>query len=407
MLPGQRDDPDRLGRHSLRTLLVTANFPPGVGGSGRWFWELYRRLPREEFLVAAGEALGQEDVDRASDIRVVRLPLALREWGVHSPVAAWAYGRAVRSLLGMVRRERVEVVHSGRPLPEGLMALTVSTLAGIPYLCYVHGEEMNIAASSRELTWLARRVLGRAALVIGNSRNTETILRRDWRLSSQRLRVLHPGVDTQRFVPAPRDPEMRARLGWADRRVILTVGRLQRRKGHDHLIRALPAIRKQAPDVLYAIVGDGEEHTTLRELVRREGVTDAVQFLGELDDAMLVRCYQQCDLFVLPNREVDGDIEGFGIVLLEAQACGKPVVAGESGGTTETMRVGETGDIVDCSTVQPLIESVSGLLLDSGRRSRMGEAGRAWMVERFDWSVLSRQARQIFMETHRVARNAR
>lgn len=357
--------------------------------------------------MAASEVPGQEAVDRAADLRVVRLPLALREWGVHSPAAAWAYGRAVRGLLGLIRRERVGVVHCGRPLPEGLMALMLRLLTGTPYLCYVHGEEMNIAASSRELAWLARRVLGRAELVIGNSRNTETILRRDWRLSPGRLRVLHPGVDTRRFVPAPRDAEMRARLGWANRRVVLTVGRLQRRKGHDHLIRALPAIRKHVPDVLYAIVGDGEERTALEELARREGVADAVQFLGELDDAMLVRCYQQCDLFVLPNRAVDGDIEGFGIVLLEAQACGKPVVAGGSGGTAETMRVGETGEIADCSTVEPLVETLSGLLVDSERRNRMGEAGRAWVVERFDWGVLSGQARQIFMEVRRAARGDR
>jgi phosphatidylinositol alpha-1,6-mannosyltransferase len=290
----------------------------------------------------------------------------------------------------------VAIVHAGRPLPEGLMALMLRVLTGTPYLCYVHGEEMNIAASSRELAWLARRVLARAELVIGNSRNTETILRRDWQLPSQRLRVLHPGVDTWRFSPAPRDSEVRARLGWTDRRVVLTVGRLQRRKGHDHLIRALPAIRQRVPDLLYAIVGDGEERTVLRELAGREGVSDMVQFLGELDDAMLVRCYQQCDLFVLPNREVNGDIEGFGIVLVEAQACGKPVVAGRSGGTAETMRVGETGQLVDCSSVPPLVETVSELLADPARCARMGEAGRSWVVQRFDWAVLSEEASRIF-----------
>jgi phosphatidylinositol alpha-1,6-mannosyltransferase len=155
------------------------------------------------------------------------------------------------------------------------------------------------------------------------------------------------------------------------------------------------------PDVLYAIVGDGEERAALQHLARHEGVADSVQFLGELDDATMVHCYQQSDVFALPNREVKGDIEGFGIVLLEAQACGRAVVAGLSGGTAETMRVGETGEIVDCSRVEPIVEILSELLTDSERRGRMGEAGRAWVVDMFDWSVLSRQAERIFAETHR------
>jgi phosphatidylinositol alpha-1,6-mannosyltransferase len=380
----------------LKTLLITCIFPPLMGGSGRWFWELYRRLPRGAFLVAAAELTGPRETEGASDVRVVRLPLALRHWGIRTPASAWAYGRAVWRLLTLARRERVGMIHSGRPLPEGVMALALRLLTGTPYICYVHGEEMSIAAASRELAWLARRVLDRAELVIANSRNTGSILRRDWQLTADGLGILHPGVDTRLFVPAARDLRIREGLGWGDRPVILTVGRLQKRKGHDRLIEALAVIKRAVPDVLYAVVGDGEERTALEELSRREHVADSVQFLGELEDARMVQCYQQCDVFALPNREVDGDIEGFGIVLLEAQACGKPVVAGMSGGTAETMRVGESGEIVDCRTAGPLAESVSRLLLDPDRRRRMGEAGRAWVVERFDWSVLSRQAEQLF-----------
>jgi phosphatidylinositol alpha-1,6-mannosyltransferase len=380
----------------LKTLLITCIFPPLMGGSGRWFWELYRRLPREAFLVAAAEVTGPNETEEVSDVRVVRLPLALGHWGIRTPASAWAYGRAVWRLLALARRERVGMVHCGRPLPEGVMALALRLITGTPYICYVHGEEMNIAAASRELAWLARRVLARAELVIANSRNTESILRQDWRLTADGLGILHPGVDTRLFVPAARDAGVREGLGWGGRPVVLTVGRLQKRKGHDRFIEALAVIKRAVPDVLYAVVGDGEERPALEELARTQRVADSVQFLGELDDARLVRCYQQCDVFALPNRQVDGDIEGFGIVLLEAQACGKPVIAGMSGGTAETMRVGESGEIVDCRTAGPLAESVSRLLLDADRRRRMGEAGRAWVVGQFDWSVLTRQAEQLF-----------
>ena len=115
-----------------------------------------------------------------------------------------------------------------------------------------------------------------------------------------------------------------------------------------------------------------------------------------MDDARLVRCYQQCDLFALPNRREGSDIEGFGMVLLEAQACGRPVVAGDSGGTAETMRVPETGRIIPCDGPEALERLLPELLHRPAELERMGEAGRRWVVERFDWDALAKQARSLF-----------
>src|SRR5438067_96216 len=131
---------------------------------------------------------------------------------------------------------------------------------------------------------------------------------------------------------------------------------------------------RAVPDVLCAIVGDGDERQVLRDLAAAEGQGDRVQFLGELDDEATIGCYQQCDLFLLPNRQVGQDIEGFGMVLLEAQACGKPVIAGASGGTAETMSIPETGTVIDCTTPDRLAEVVTDWLRDPARRERMGRA---------------------------------
>ena len=325
------------GGDFAKTLVITENFPPKTGGSGRWFWEIYRRLPRAAFLIAAGEDPRQEEFDQTHDLQLVRLPLALQSWGVRQPRVLRGYWRALRLLGHVALSQQVSMVHCGRCLPEGLMALAQKVWRGIPYACYAHGEEMNYAATSRELSWLVRRVLRGAELVIANSRNTARLLRETWNLPEPRVELLHPGVDTSRFVPADRDAVVRRELGWADRPVVLTVGRLQQRKGHDRMIQALARLKQVLPTILYVIVGDGEERRTLQELAAATCVEQHVQFLGEVDDDQLVRCYQQCDLFILPNRQVGADIEGFGMVLLEAQACGKPVVAGTSGGTTETM----------------------------------------------------------------------
>jgi phosphatidylinositol alpha-1,6-mannosyltransferase len=162
------------------------------------------------------------------------------------------------------------------------------------------------------------------------------------------------------------------------------------------LILALELVRQSIPNVLYSIVGDGEERASLEELVRERGLAQLVQFRGESSDDELVRCYQQCDMFVLPNHEVNGDIEGFGMVLVEAQACGKPVVAGDSGGTRETMRVGETGYVVRCQAIDELASIVIDLLADDVKRSRMGYAARSWAVSQFDWVSLAAKAQDIF-----------
>ena len=179
---------------------------------------------------------------------------------------------------------------------------------------------------------------------------------------------------------------------------MLTVGRLQKRKGHDNLIRALCQIRRSVPDVLYAIVGDGAERSELEDLVRQLDLGAHVQFRGDIDDGEMIQCYQQCDLFVLPNREVQGDIEGFGIVLVEAQACGKPVIAGVSGGTSDTMQLDVTGQIVPAESVAELAESATALLKDGQRRDKMGQAARTWAVENFDWEILARRARTVLQD---------
>ncbi len=376
--------------------MVSEIFPPQTGGSGRWFWEIYRRMPREEIVIAAGEHSRQLEFDRSHDLSVVRIPLSLKEWGLRSLAGFSGYCRSVRILLWVVEEKRIGVVHCGRCLPEGLMALALKFWCGIPYVCYAHGEEMNYATSSRELSWLVRRVLRGARFVIANSRNTENLLRREWRLSPRRIRLLHPGVDTERFCPGRKDLGIRARLGWNDRPVVLTVGRLQKRKGHDQMILALKEVRKTIPDVLYAIVGEGDERAALEALVAREGLGDHVQFLGEIEDADLVRCYQQCDLFVLANRQVGQDIEGFGMVLLEAQACAKAVIAGASGGTAETMRIPETGRVVPCERPHELAHAVTAMLSDREGLVRMGLAARQWVLEHFDWGALSNQAKLLF-----------
>jgi phosphatidylinositol alpha-1,6-mannosyltransferase len=269
---------------------------------------------------------------------------------------------------------------------------------GAPYLIFVHGEEVPIVRGSRELAWMTKRVLRGAQRIIANSENTRRRLAESWPEHASKVVVVTPGVDVDRFRPAAPDVAVRRKLGWLGRRVVLAAGRLQQRKGHDHLISALPAIRAAEPGILAAIVGDGEMRAKLEELATSLGVADCVRFHGELGDAELIECYQQCDLAALPNREVNGDFEGFGMVLVEAQACGRPVLAGASGGAPETLRDGETGRIVCCDDPNVIAEAVIDMLSDADALDRMGAAARSWAVERFDWDKIAAMAEAVFTE---------
>jgi phosphatidylinositol alpha-1,6-mannosyltransferase len=380
----------------VKVLVLTHVFPPRRGGSGQWLWELYRRLTDIDVHIVAGEVEGAAAFDRQSGLRVTRMPLDFSSWGLLNWRGASDYARTLRDLLSITGHERPDAVHCGKCLPEGLLASALQRLRGIPFTVFVHGEELTLAAGSRELARLTRHVLRAATTVIANSRHTQRILVESWKVPKASIAVLTPGVDITRFVPGPPDSEVRRRLGWAGRRVILTVGALQKRKGQDMLIRALPAVRERCPDVLYAIAGEGWERAYLEEMAVTHDVSSLVQFRGAPENEELVACYQQCDLFALPNRQVGWDFEGFGMVLLEAQACGKPVIAGRSGGTPETMIEAETGELVDGDGPEELARTAAALLDDRERRTVMGARARQWVVDRFAWDVLTERAREVF-----------
>jgi phosphatidyl-myo-inositol dimannoside synthase len=378
------------------TLLISDIFPPKTGGSGRWFWEIYRRLPRANYLVAAGEHPQQAAFDSEHDLRVVRLPLEMRNRALRNWTSFKHYLRTTRTVKRLVKQERVRMIHAARPLSEGLVARAVKMLTGVPYCCYTHGEDINVATTSRELRFLTKRVLRGATAIVANSTFTRDLLLKEWSIPPERIRLLHPGVDCDYFRPAAPDPEVRKRLGWDGRRVVLTVGRLQRRKGQDTMIEVVARLRERFPDLLYAIIGDGEERQRLTEMVSRLGVGDCVTFMGEVKDAELLHCYQQADVFALANRQIGKDIEGFGMVLLESQSCGRPVLTGASGGTVETLKPGESGVVVPCDRPDEPAATLAELLADRDRLDRMGKVGREWVAGKFDWPILAAEAQKTF-----------
>jgi phosphatidylinositol alpha-1,6-mannosyltransferase len=185
-------------------------------------------------------------------------------------------------------------------------------------------------------------------------------------------------------------------MGWQGRKVIITVGRLQERKGQDMMVRATALLKQQFPEILYVVVGRGECLESLQALAAELGLNDHVQFLTEVTDTQMIKCYQQGDVFILPNRTIGNDIEGFGMVLVEAQSCGKPVIAGDSGGTRETMRLDESGYIIDCTQPSLIAQTVKRLLDNPDKLKAMGTCARQHVVDTLDWQAHVSQAAKIF-----------
>ena len=374
-----------------KTLLLTENFPPKEGGSGRWFWELYSRLPNDKVLIVANDTPEGREFDKTHELDIVRIELESTEWGLASTKGLGFYWETIRKVLKLIKEHGIEEVHCGRVIPEGVIARALKLLAGARYNCFVHGEDVE----SREHSLLVKNVCKNASMLICNSENTANIVHKLGFDSGSKCEVLHPGVDTSRFEVAAPDTSFRQQMGWSGKRVLLTVGRLQRRKGQDFLIKSMPALLKEFPDLFYAVVGRGECYDELISLVDQHKLHDNVCVYPDMDDEALIKCYQQCDIFILPNRTIDNDIEGFGMVLVEAQVCGKPVIAGDSGGTRETMNIGKTGHIIDCSSTENLLNGLSPILRN--REIVDGEVDIAdYAKNRFNWDQHVAKAKRLF-----------
>jgi len=379
-----------------KTLVLTENFPPLSGGSGRWFWELYSRLPREDYLVVADDTAEASDFDKTHELNIIRMPLKSAEWGFRSWAGLKFYARCVMRLRKLIKQHGITHIHTGRVIHEGVTAWLLSLITNVKYVSYVHGEDVETAATSGEHNLMVKFVCKGASAIICNSFNSANIVKRLCYADDDKISVLHPGVDANVFVPTEVDLGFKQEMGWHDKKIIITVGRLQQRKGQDKMIEAMPEILKHEPNVIYAVIGRGECKEQLQDLIKKHQLEDSVQLLDEISDEQMIKCYQQCDLFILPNRTIGNDIEGFGMVLVEAQACQKPVVAGNSGGTKETMRINESGKVIDCTNTSIITNCITELLSSQEKREEMGRIGRKHVEDELDWSAHVVKAKRLF-----------
>ena len=377
-----------------KTLIVTNDFPPRPGGIQAFLHNMALRLDPQQLVVYAStwkrtregvEGAGRLDAEQPFTVVRDRTTMLLPTPG------------ATRRAVGLLREHGCASVWFGAAAPLGLMAPALRGAGAERLVATTHGHEAGWAQLPA-----ARQLLRR----IGDGTDTITYLGEYTRSriapaltpeAGARMAQLPPGVDEKTFHPGSGGDEVRARLGLTDRPVVVCVSRLVRRKGQDTLIRALPRILAAEPDTVLLIVGGGPYENDLRRLARETGVSSSVRFTGAVPWSELPAHYGAGDVFAMPCRTRRGglDVEGLGIVYLEASATGLPVVAGDSGGAPDAVLDGETGWVVKGGSPEEAADRITVLLGDAELRRRMGERGREWVEEKWRWDLLAERLKAL------------
>jgi phosphatidylinositol alpha-1,6-mannosyltransferase len=361
-----------------RTLLITNDFPPRAGGIQSYVHELASHLPAADLVVYAPAWPGAAEFDAAQPYRVYRHPTSLM-----LPVPP-----VVARARELIAEHRLTGVWYGAAAPLALLTPSLRPHGIVRTVASTHGHEVgwSMLPGSRQLL---RRI----------GRTNDVITFVSWysraRIAAAlgpaaALEHLPPGVDADAFRPDPAQRvALRQRWGIDDRPVVVCVSRLVRRKGQDVLIEAWPQVLAGCPEALLLIVGGGSEQPRLEALVERHRLRGSVILTGPVPQEELAGYYAAGDVFAMPCRTRGRglDVEGLGIVFLEASAAGLPVVVGDSGGAPETVRPGVTGEVVDGRDSAAVAAACRGLLRDPARARRLGAAGRRWVADDWTWSA--------------------
>jgi phosphatidyl-myo-inositol dimannoside synthase len=290
------------------------------------------------------------------------------------------------------------VILFGAAVPLAMMGRAIERRTGVPFAAFTHGVEVwagQVPGTRAVLSSIARN----ASLLMGVSQWTIDQLR-SVVASEPRIELMPPGIDPERFHPDVSDEEVRQRHGLDGHPVICCVARLTLRKGQDKVIRALPWVAREFPEVRFLVVGSGPDRDRLEGLAYRKRVADRVIFAEEVPHDVLPQYFRAGDVFAMPcrTRKLGLEVEGFGLAFLEASAVGRPAVAGDSGGAPEAVLHGETGLVVDGNEVDEVAEAIIDLLGDPEKAAKLGQTGADRVRREFTWAALSLRLRDLLLD---------
>ncbi|NQV13507.1 MAG: glycosyltransferase family 4 protein [Parcubacteria group bacterium] len=382
-----------------KSLLVTNFYPPEIGGIQNYLHNLISRLPEDQVAVVTDKQENAKYFDERHNHPTYRRSFTspLRHLKLTSL-------DLYRKTLLVAKKEKADILLAGNFYLPALTCYWLKKINKLPYYIFTYGTETtelwNAPPAKQKM---ARKILAEAEGIITISDYLkEKLVERN--VPADKITKIYPGVDFSHFKPeeqkTARDkiaPAVQKGLAtpqsWSNANIILSVGRLVERKGHDMVIKSLPAVLQRFPNTLYLIIGDGPYKKKLKALVKELGLEKYVLFVNDITKVNyndLPDYYNVSDVFTMPSRIIKSkqDVEGFGIVYLEASACAKPIVAGHGGGVNEAVVDNQTGLLVNSQKPAEISQAITKLLLDSDLADKLGQNGRERVEKEFDWDKL-------------------
>lgn len=373
----------------MNILIWTVDYKPTKGsGIATLVYYLAKYLHQEEnkVVVFAPKVKGYKEFDKQQNFTTYRFVNTL-------------FLREIFSLIYLpyiLKKERIDAVICSLWFPNGLIFILFKKIMRVSYYVFAHGadimENIKFHPSFKhrirsKMKYLKKATFKNCTKIFAISSYTKNILIAQG-VKASKIAVINPGVDPNFLSSKERFKEKREE--YLNKKIVLTVTRLDFYKGVDTVIKIMPEILKECPETVYLIVGKGPEEDNLKEIVHKLNLDKQVIFLGEVSDEQLIYYYNICDIFIMVSKEMKdaGEVEGFGIVYLEAQVCGKPVIAGRCSGAIDAIIEGRTGFLVNPEDEREIKEAILRLLKDEELKKEMGENAKVW-VRRFRWNEIA------------------
>ena len=369
-------------------LLVTNDFGPRAGGIETFVMGLLERVPKGEVIVYTSRQSSTGEYDRRwrddYGVEVVRDKSSIL---LPTP-------RVIRNLQKLVDERNLSTVWFGAAAPLGVSARWLRRAGAEHIVALTHGHEV-WWSKVWPFSWAISEIARSVDVVTYLGDFTQQAIARRFK-DKNKLTKIAPGIDTEHFRPLD-GRELREKYGIADRATIVSVGRLVHRKGQDRLVEAMPLVLKEIPEAHLVFIGEGPHRKKLDQLVEKHKLENHVTFIGRIQYSDLPRHISLGDIFAMPSRSrlFGLEVEGLGIVYLEASACGLPVVGGNSGGAPDAVKEGITGFVVDGNNLPEIADRIITLLKDDELRNQMGNAGRSWAMEEWQWKRWSQAFNQV------------
>ncbi|MFA4941760.1 MAG: glycosyltransferase family 4 protein [Patescibacteria group bacterium] len=346
----------------MKTLLLTLEYPPFKGGVANYYENLVKHWPQPDKIFVL-----KNDGNSLINNRI---------WPKWLP--------ALFKLKEEIKEKKINNILVGQILPLGTVALLVSKFKKIEYSVIIHGLDFSLALRNARKRWLTKKILsGSKNIICGNSYTAELV--KNFLGEDKKIITVNPGVNNIAANPET-IKKIKEKYSLKDKSIILTIGRIIKRKGIDTTLKSLPEVFKKIPNLIYVIAGSGSEEENIKKIIADLNLEKNVLTIKNITDEGKNAWYEICDIFIMPARNINGDYEGFGIVYLEANLAGKPVIAGKSGGVGDAVIDGKNGLLVDPKNYEEISTAIFDLIKNEDKRKKLGEWGRERAIKDFNWT---------------------